>query len=322
MAEHVLDPAFVHHQWDNSLEPALVVGSGDVVHFQTRDGSDGQLRPGCPAGDLLRLDPARFYPLAGPVQVRGAEPGDVLRVEVLAMEPGSWGWCGILPGLGLLPEDFPDPYIRHFRLEGRSCAALTPRVHVPIQPFCGTMGVAPAAPGAHPVMPPRRGGGNIDTRHLTVGASLLLPVEVPGALFSAGDTHAAQGDGEVCVNAIECPMRFTLRLSLSKAAVLPHADYWFQTAPGSLQPASDPGGYFATAAVGPDLLDNARRATRALIAWLGDRHGLSPEDAYVLCSLAADLHVSQVVDSPNLTTAAYLPLVVLDHCAARRPPEA
>jgi acetamidase/formamidase len=315
VAEHDLDPARVHHVWDNALEPALAIRSGDVVHFQTPDGSDGQLPPGCPPEDLLTLDPARVYPLAGPVHVDGAQPGDALEVEILTMEPGAWGWCGIVPGLGLLPQDFPDPYIRHFPLEGRACAPLTDRVHVPLQPFCGTMGVAPAAPGPQPVMPPRRGGGNVDTRHLTVGARLVLPVEVPGALFSAGDAHAAQGDGEVCVNALECPMRFSLRFSVRERAALRHADYWFVTAPGSPQPASDPGGYFATAAVGPDLLDNARRAVRALIAWLGDEHGLAPQDAYLLCSLAADLRLSQVVDRPNLAAAAYLPLVVLDHCA-------
>jgi acetamidase/formamidase len=315
VTEHLLDPESVHHVWDNSLPPALQIRSGDVVHFQTKDGSDGQVRPGCPAEDLRRLDASRFYPLAGPVRVEEAMPGDVLEVEVLAMEPGAWGWCGIIPGLGLLAGDFERPYLRHFQLEGRACAALTDRVHVPIRPFAGTMGVAPHAPGRHPVMPPRRGGGNIDTRHLTVGARLSLPVEVPGAMFSVGDTHAAQGDGEVCGNAIECPMRFSLRFTVRDGAGPRDADYWFATAPGAAEADSGRrGGWFATAAVGPDLLENSRRAVRAMIAWLCHEHGLSREDAYVLCSLAADLRVSQVVDEPNLSVAAHLPLEVFDHC--------
>jgi acetamidase/formamidase len=309
------------------LPPALLIRGSEVVHFETRDGSDGQLRPGCPAEDLSRLDPTRFYPLAGPVAIEGARPGDVLEVEVLRMEPGAWGWCAIIPGLGLLAGDFDRPYLRHFKLAGRACAALTDRVHVPIRPFCGTMGVAPAEPGSHSVMPPRRGGGNIDTRQLTVGAKLSLPVAVPGALFSVGDTHAAQGDGEVCGNAIECPMRFSLRFSLRSGAALEDADYWFEHGPGlpgGAAPDAEPGGvrgvrgvrgWFTTAAVGPDLLDDARRAVRAMIAWLVREHGLSREDAYVLCSLAADLRVSQVVDEPNLSVAAHLPLEVFDHCA-------
>jgi acetamidase/formamidase len=308
--EHVLDRRKVHYKWDNSLEPAIEVESGDVVHFQTEEVTDGQVRPGMPASALGSLDFNRLYPLAGPVYVQGAEPGDVLEVEILSLKTLDWGWAGILPGLGLLPEDFPDPYIRYFDLTNGSTTALRNDILIPIEPFCGTMGVAPDDDGMHAVLPPTKGGGNIDTRHLTAGTKLYLPVLVPGALFSAGDCHAAQGDGEVCVTGIECPMEFSLRFSVKKGGGLKPWNYRFVTPPGSLQPRSDTKGYFVHTALGPDLMTNAKNAVRGVITWLVEEHGLSREDAYVLCSLAADLKISQIVDAPNWGVSAYLSLSV------------
>lgn len=308
--EHVLDRRKVHYKWDNSLEPAIEVESGDVVHFQTEEVTDGQITPGMPASALGSLDFNRLYPLAGPVFVQGAEPGDVLEVEILSLKTLDWGWAGILPGLGLLPEDFPDPYIRYFDLTNGSTTALRNDILIPIEPFCGTMGVATDEDGMHAVLPPTKGGGNIDTRHLTAGTKLYLPVYVPGALFSAGDCHAAQGDGEVCVTGIECPMEFSLRFSVLKGHHLKPWNYRFVTPPGPLQPRSDTKGYFAHTALGPDLMTNAKNAVRGVIAWLVDEYGLSREDAYVLCSLAADLKVSQIVDAPNWGVSAYLALSV------------
>ena len=216
MTEHRIDRGKVHYKWDNAIKPVLEIEPGDIVHCETDEVTDGQVKPGSPASALGTIDFNRLYPLAGPIFVRGAEPGDTLQVEVLRLETLGWGWAGLIPGLGLLPEDFPAAYIRHFDLSNGHDTALRDDIRIPIAPFCGTMGVATDEAGAHDVLPPTKGGGNIDTRHLTAGSTLYLPVFVRGALFSAGDCHAAQGDGEVCVTGIESPMRFTLRFGLIK----------------------------------------------------------------------------------------------------------
>jgi acetamidase/formamidase len=309
--EHRVEPGRVHYKWDNSVPPVVEIDPGDTVHFETKEVSDGQVTPGCPASDLAEIDFDRLYPLAGPVFVRGAEPGDAIEVEMLRLDPIDWGWAAILPGLGLLAEDFPEPYIRHFDLTNGKYAELGSKVRIPLQPFCGTMGVATDEPGAQAILPPTKGAGNIDTRHLNVGARLQLPVFVPGALFSAGDCHAAQGDGEVCVTGIECPMAFSLRFDVRKGAGLRPWSYRFTTPPGSLQAASDAAGYEAFTALGPDLMENAKNAVRDAIGWLVAEHGLTPEDAYILCSLAADLKISQIVDQPNWGVSAYLARSVL-----------
>jgi acetamidase/formamidase len=308
--EHVLERGRVHYKWDNSLPPAIEIEPGDIVHCETEEVTDGQVRPGSPASVLTSLDFDRLYPLAGPIFVKGAEPGDVLEVEILSLKPLEWGWTGIIPGLGLLSEDFTEPYIRHFDLTNGVSAALRDDIHIPLAPFCGTMGVATDEPGQHMVLPPTKGAGNIDTRHLTAGTKLYLPVFVPGALFSAGDCHAAQGDGEVCVTGIECPMAFSLRFDVRKGRSLPPWRYQFITPPGPLQPKSDERGYFVSSALGPDLMTNAKNAVRGLIDWLEVEHQLSREDAYILCSLAADLKISQIVDAPNWGVSAYLALSV------------
>jgi acetamidase/formamidase len=310
VAEHRIPRGQVHYKWDNSIRPVVEINPGDVVHCETEEVTDGQLRPGAPASTLATLNFDRLYPLAGPIYIRGAAPGDTLQVEILAMQPLEWGWSGLIPGLGLLPEDFPNPYIRYFDLSNGKDTALRDDIRIPIAPFCGTMGVATDEPGPHDVLPPTKGGGNIDTRHLVVGTTVYMPVFVPGALFSAGDCHAAQGDGEVCVTGIECPMRFSLKFDLIKRGGMQPWRYHFRTAPGSLQARSDTHGYYAATALGPDLMTNAKNAVRELITWLGREHHLSPEDAYVLCSLAADLKISQIVDRPNWGVSAYLPLSV------------
>ena len=308
--EHSIERGKVHYKWDNSLPAVVEIEAGDVVHFETEEVSDGQIKPGSPASALTSLDFSRLYPLAGPVFVKGAQPGDVLEVEMLELRPLEWGWTGLIPGLGLLAEDFPEPYIRHFDLSDGESTALGDTVRIPLQPFCGTMGVATDEPGQIDVLPPTKGAGNIDTRHLNVGAKLYLPLFLPGGMFSTGDCHGTQGDGEVCVTGIECPMAFSLRFNIVKNRTVKPWRYQFQTPPGSLQPRSDIKGYFATTALGPDLMENARNAVRDLIDWLGMEHGLSREDAYVLCSLAADLKISQIVDQPNWGVSAYLSLAV------------
>ncbi len=308
--EYTLDKSKVHHKWNNSLRPAIEIEPGDTVHFETNEVTSGQVTPGCSADVFKNLNFDLLYPLAGPVYVKDAQPGDILEVEILNLRPLNWGWTGIIPGLGLLAEDFTQPYIRHFDLSNGYSAALRDDIHIPLQPFCGTMGVATDEPGPKDVLPPTKGAGNIDTRHLGVGTKLHLPVYVPGALFSAGDCHAAQGDGEVCVTGIECPMQFSLRFNVVKGRSLPPWRYQFITPPGSLQPRSDAQGYFVNTALGPDLMTNAKNAVRGLIDWLEAEKDLSGEDAYILCSLAADLKISQIVDMPNWGVSAYLALSV------------
>lgn len=308
--EHVLERGRVHYSWDKTLPPAIEVEPGDIVHFETQEVSDGQVTPGCGPEALGAIDFNRLYPLAGPVYVKGAEPGDALEVHILELRPLEWGWTAILPGLGLLAEDFTEPYIRHFDLGDGEWAALRDDIRIPLQPFCGTMGVATDADEPLAVLPPTKGAGNIDTRHLNVGARLRLPVFVPGAMFSAGDCHATQGDGEVCVTGIECPMRFSLRFEVVKGAAPKPWSYSFTTPPGSLQPRYDTAGYQAFTALGPDLMEDAKSAVRYAIDWLQREKGLSREDAYILCSLAADLKISQIVDQPNWGVSAYVSLAV------------
>jgi Predicted acetamidase/formamidase len=310
VAEHTLRPDQIHHKWDNSLPPAIEIEPGDIVHCETAEVTNNQVTPGCDASVLTNLDFDQLYPLAGPIFVKGAEPGRYSRSRDLRMQTLDWGWTGIIPGLGLLANDFTAPYIRHFDLSNGVTAPLRDDIHIPIQPFCGTMGVALDEPGAFDVLPCGKAGGNIDTRHLNVGAKLYLPVFVPGALFSAGDCHAAQGDGEVCVTGIECPMQFSLRFNVIKGRSLRPWSYQFFTPPGPIQPAYDEKGYFVTTAIGPDLMVNAQNAVRDMIDWLGREKGLSREDAYILCSLAGDLRISQIVDAPNWCVSFYMALSV------------
>src|SRR5215470_3558430 len=304
--EHTLDKHKVHHKWDKRIAPAIEIKSGDTVHCETAEVTNNQITPGCPASALNAIDFSQLYPLAGPIFIDGAEAGDVLEVEILRLEPLKWGWTGIIPGLGLLSEDFTQPYIRHFDLTNRFTAPLRHDIEIPIQPFCGTMGVATDDDGALDVLPPTKGAGNIDTRHLTVGARLRLPVYVSGALFSAGDCHAAQGDGEVCVTGIECPMQFSLRFHVVKGRSLRPWSFQFYTTPGPIQPKFDAKGYFVTTAIGPDLMENSQNAVRDMIAWLGREKDLSREDAYILCSEAGDLRISQIVDAGQFCVSFYL----------------
>ena len=304
--QHHLDAARVHYRWDNSLPPALEIEPGDSVVFEVRRGDEGLFDWDSTAADVLRWK-FKGHPLSGPVFVKGAQPGDALEIEILALEPGEQGFTMIAPGFGLLPDVFPGPYLKIWDLRDGSTARFAPGIEVPIEPFCGVMGVAPAEPGEHTTMPPRRVGGNMDVKHLTVGTTLSLPVEVEGALFSVGDAHAAQGDGEVCVTAIETSMTATLCFAVRADLRLPGPQ--FRTA-GPLTRRTNTGGWYATTGIGPDLMAACREATLAMIAYLGRARDLAPADAYALCSVAMDLKISEVVDAPNWVVSAFLPLSI------------
>jgi acetamidase/formamidase len=297
----------VHYTWDANNEPVLEIDSGDTVIVETRDVSDNQIGPGATADVIPGLDWDRVYPLAGPIAVRGAEPGDTLAVEILDLHTRGWGWTAILPGLGLLSEEFTEPYLRVFDLSRGDEFTFTDGIEIPIEPFMGTMGVCPAGASDQPVMPPGVFGGNMDTRQLVAGGTLYLPVQVPGALFSCGDAHAAQGDGEVCVTGVESPMYGALRFTLQKGRSIPAPQY---ETPGPLTPEVGFAGFYGTTGVGGDLYVAAQDAVRAMIDHLAETRGLSREDAYLLCSLCVDLKISEIVDAGEYVVSALLPNAV------------
>ena len=288
-AKHHLTGSY-HFHFDNSLEPALTVSSGDTVVFRCEEAYGGELTPESTTEDLSKLEFDRVHCLTGPVAVEGAEPGDVLELEVLDFEHDGWAWTALFPGIGLLAEDFGDLYhLKIWRVGADERAELVPGIRVPVEPFCGVMGVALREPGAHITLPPRPTGGNLDTRHLIRGSAVYLPVEVPGALFSVGDGHLAQGDGEVCATALEAPLVVSLRFHVHKGRTIRAPQ--FQTR-GPTTSRYDGMGYHMTSAIGDDLHAGAQNAVRDMIRWLEAEHGLRPVDAYVLCSAAGDLKIS------------------------------
>lgn len=300
-----------HYVWDRTIAPQATIDSGDVVVFETINIASERFTPSVTAADLpgiLAGIKRRAHRLTGPVYVRGARPGDALEVEVLDLRTGPWGYTGVFPGRGLLPEDFAVPAIKVWELGGDR-AELVPGVSVPVEPFLGVMGVAPAEPGEHGSIPPGRHGGNLDIKQLTVGAKLLLPVLVEGALFSCGDGHAAQGDGEVCVNAIETDVVATLRLTVRPGRAVPEAQF---STRGPLLARTNGGGWYATTGHGPDLLAATRSAVRHMIDHLARERGLTREQAYILCSVAVDLKLSEVVNAPNHVVSAFLPLCLFE----------
>lgn len=303
-SSHTIHRHHAHYGWDNLIEPVLEVAPGETLTFETVDASGGQLSAASTVESVATLDFSKVNPVTGPVRVLGAEPGDALSVKLLEFKPSGWGWTANIPGFGLLAQDFPDPHLKTWRFEGET-AEFADGIQVPLKAFPGTIGLAPAEPGHHSVVPPRACGGNLDIRDLGAGSTLFLPVQVEGALFSIGDTHAAQGDGEVCGTAIESPMEVTLQFDLLKGANLNAPQ--FQTA-GPVTRHLDGKGYYVTTGVGPDLMDASKDAVRAMIEHLSKHYGLLPEDAYLLCSVACDLRISEIVDMPNWVVSLYLPL--------------
>jgi acetamidase/formamidase len=303
---HELDATQVHYEWNNAIAPRLEIEPGDTVVFQTRDAADRFYSRESTSADVLNRGPFRGHPLTGPVRVRGAEPGDVLVVEILDMKPAAdFGWTAIRPGRGLLPEsDFAKPFLQIWDLSDGAHARMDRRVAVPIEAFPGVMGTALDEAGGHSTMPPRKNGGNMDIKQLTRGATLYLPVWVPGALFSVGDGHAAQGDGEVCVTAVEMMAQPTLRFGLQKGRRLEEPQLR-TTRP--LAAATNTAPWFATTAHGPDLFAAAQHAVRHMIDHLVSERGFSREEAYIVCSVAADLKISEIVDAPNWIVSAFMP---------------
>ena len=304
--DHHLDDGQVHYEWNNALPARLEIEPGETVVFVTRDAADRYYRPASTHADVLARGPFRGHPLTGPVRVKGARPGDVLMVEILEVKPADFGWTAVRPGRGLLPEaDFSKPYLQIWDLADGTHARAG-RIAVPIDPFPGVMGTALDLPGGHSTMPPRKNGGNMDIKQLTAGATLYLPVWVDGALFSVGDAHAIQGDGEVCVTAVEMAGRVTVRFGLERGRGLAEPQLRTTRPPSS----TAPGPWFATTAHGPDLFAASQQAVRYMIDHLVRERGLSREEAYILCSVTVDLKISEIVDAPNWIVSAFLPETV------------
>jgi acetamidase/formamidase len=305
VAEYHLGAAPTHSVWDNLLEPRLRIAPGDIVHLECQDASGGQLTSATTSDEFQQIDKTRIHALTGPIAIDGAGAGDVLEVQVLHVEHVGWGWTSLIPGLGFLDARFKEPYLFQWQLEGEVSRSLAPAT-VPLRPFCGVMGVAQAEGGATRTRPPGAFGGNMDVRQLSTGATLYLPVQVEGALFSAGDPHAAQGDGEVCINGIECPANISLRFLLHKGQAL--AGPLVESAEVV---SSDGAGAWMVVESAEDPLEAARVATSRMIDLLIARWGFAPEHAYILCSVAMDLKLSQVVNRPMTTVSASLPKSIL-----------
>jgi len=304
MKTHELKADVVHYEWNNAIPPRLEIDPGDTVVFHTRDAADGFYSPSSTAADVLRRV-FKGHPLTGPVRVRGAAPGDTLVVEILDMRAAPWGWTQIRPGRGLLPQtEFGEPFLQIWDLGDGTHARMDRRVAIPIAPFPGVMGVGLDEPGGHSTAPPRKNGGNMDIKQLTRGTTLYLPVWIDGALFSIGDGHAAQGDGEVCITAVEMNAEVTLRFDLQRGRRLPEPR--LRTA-GPVGAATNHGPHFATTAHGPDLFASSQRAIRYMIDHLVAERGLSRAEAYVVSSVAVDLKISEIVDAPNWIVSAFLP---------------
>jgi acetamidase/formamidase len=306
MTVHILNAEPTHSVWNRALEPRLRIAPGDQVQFECVDATGGQVHPGTTVDQFEQIDRTRIHALTGPVWIDGAEPGDVLEIDVLATQHRGWGWSSVIPGLGFLKERFNAPYLFHWHLDGDTTRSLAPAV-LPVRPFLGVMGVARAEDGAFRTRPPGSFGGNLDVRELCAGAKLYLPIYNPGALFSCGDGHAAQGDGEVCINGIECPLDVTLSFHLHKRQPLagPIVEASEAVAPDTR------GDAWVVVESGEDIAATARAATSRMVDLLVSRWGFSEVHAYILCSVALKLRLSQVVNEPVFTVSGAIAKQIL-----------
>lgn len=306
---HMVEQSDLHFGWNNSLDPILSITPGEIVEFDTIDAGGNQLSRNSTVADIAKFDFAKLNPTFGPIYVKGAEPGDALQVSILELTTQGWGWTANIPGFGLLSDRFDEPalHIWEFDAKQPKSAQFKPGGSVPLRPFPGILGNALPESGCHSIVNPRKYGGNMDTRDLCVDSQILLPVGVEGALFSCGDGHVAQGDGEICGTAIEAPMQMTLQFDLVKNVNLnfprfsttsPATNHW------------DAKGYDVTMAMGPDLMECARNAASDMVDFIATTHSMSKVDAYMLASVCADLRINEIVDAPNWVISCYFPKAI------------
>ena len=349
------EPHTGHNRWHPDIPPLIEVEPGEEVVLETRDASDCQIKPVMTVADLTNLDAKVAHPLTGPVYIKGARPGDLLEIEYLDILPQPHGWTRNRPGAGFLRDLFTEPYLAHWDMkDGWATSPQIPGVRIPNGSFMGTAGIAPshaqleawsrreaalvarggiaflpdpqdAVPTRGPIaeegprtLPPRENCGNVDAKQLTKGSRLLIPVNVEGALYSAGDGHFAQGDSECCITAIEMGATAVVRFRLHAGEAARHHIRWPRFAHPGYFAAPEwaaPRNFIATMGMpiradgtqeGEDLTLAARNALINMIELLQER-GWSREQAYIICSVAVDLRVSNVVDLPNVTVSAFLP---------------
>lgn len=289
-----------HNRFSSAIPPVLTVPSGTVIEAFTEEASDQQFELGSGVDAVINLDFEPIHPLTGPVYVEDAQPGDLLAVTLHKVEMGDWGWTAIAPGFGFLADEFPDAAIKTFEL-GKDATSIDfgNGINIPLRPFPGVMGVAPATDSLLSTIPPRENGGNMDDPNIVEGTTVYFPVLVEGALFSIGDAHAVQGLGEVSGTAIEAPMRIVYELNLIKGGRTIQ------------EPQYETEDYYAVTGFATTIDEAAKKATRYMIDYLVEEHGLSRQDAYMLCSLAGDLKIAEVVDVPHVLVTMHMSKKVL-----------
>lgn len=313
MAHHTLDTAHTRNRWNRDYPPALTIAPGDTVSFIMKDSSDGQVHPGMSLPEFAAFDKTRVHAITGPVAIDGARPGDALEIEILDYRHQGWAWTSIIPGLGLLGDEFTECDLHIWKLDGAQTRSMS-GVTLDLHPFCGIIGVQRAEAGEFRTRAPGPFGGNMDVRHLGAGARLFLPVFTPGAGLCAGDAHAAQGDGEVSINGMEAPMTVTLRVQLRKKH--PLAAPYALAVPTLVPPRYLTKPFHVFIESHEDLREAARAAVRRAIVYLRERLGLSRSRALILCSVVLDLKISQLVNAPVSTVSAYLPEAIFDRPVA------
>lgn len=292
-----------HNRWNRDLPPVAEAADGDVILFHTTSADDGQIDPERPTFE--GYDRGRVHPITGPLHVQGAEPGDVLEVEVLDVRTGDWGWQMLTRHLAYLRDFVERETIIIARIDRQRGVARYPSgAEVELAPMPGIIGVAPAAHGEFRTIPPGPHAGNIDVREVRPGVRLRVPVFVPGALLSVGDVHAAQGDGEVCLNGIETNGQVEVRLRLSKGVSQDRPHLRTST-------------HYGLLGTGPTADAACRDALTAAVLWLAQAAGISREEAYALCSATADLRINQLVNGDALGARVMFPLPLLASLGVR-----
>ena len=349
------EPGKGHNRWHPDVAVVVEADEGEEVVLETRDASDCQIKPETTEADLEHHDSKVAHPLTGAVYVKGAAPGDLLEIEYLDITPQPYGFTRFRPGSGFLRDLYPESYLVHWDIkDGWATTARIPGVRIPQGCFMGTAGIAPshaqveewsrreadlvrrggtaqppdpedAVPSSGPVasqglrtIPPRENCGNVDAKQLTKGSRLLIPVNVDGALYSVGDGHFAQGDGEACITAVEIGATAVVRFKVYKGEAARHNIRWprFAHSDYFISPEwAAPRNFIATMGMpvhpdgtqeGENLTLAARNALINMIDLLQER-GWSRQQAYVICSVAVDLRISNIVDLPNVTVSAFLP---------------
>ena len=353
------EPTKGHNRWHPDIAPVVEADPGEEVVMTTRDALDGQIHQGTNDADLTSVDLGLVHPLTGPVYVKGAEPGDLLQIDVLNIEPAPFGFTSIIPGFGFLRNIYLDPFVAKWEMrDGFATSPQVPGVRVPEASFMGTIGIAPshallqeitqrentllqaggavqppdahgAVPATEPIassalrtIPPREIGGNLDIKQLTSGTRLFIPVSAEGALFSAGDAHYAQGDSECCGTAIEmaCTLHVSFQVRKGEAQRrgirMPYFEHdGYSNAPEMASPRRYLASVGMSISDGINYSEDATTASReALINMINllMERGYTREQAYVICSVAVDLKVSELVDVPNFVVSAFLPLQIFD----------